>query len=163
MLEIRIAVEPDLAEITEIYNEAILYTTATFDTEVKNVAEQEGWFKNRDVEHPILVAELDGVIVGWASLNKYSDRCAYQQTAENSLYIKNGYRGQGVGKALLKRLLQEGQNRGLHTILARITEGNEVSIKLHEAEGFVLVGTMKEVGKKFNLLLDVHLLQKIFS
>ena len=163
MLQIRIAVESDLVEITEIYNEAILNTTGTFDTEIKNVAEQEGWFKNREYEHPVLVAEIEGVIAGWASLNKYSDRFAYRQTAENSLYIKKAYQGQGVGKALLKSVLEEGQKRGLHTVLARITEGNEVSIRLHESEGFVLVGTMKEVGKKFDRLLDVHLLQKVFS
>jgi len=162
MLTIRKAAMEDLAAITEIYNEAILKTVATFDTEPKTVEEQKPWFESHDSRHPILVAEQDGTIVGWASLSKWSDRCAYSDTAELSVYVKEELRGRGIGKKLMREILDQGQKKGLHTVLARIAESNEVSVRLHEAFGFEHVGTMKEVGRKFGKLLDVHMMQKIY-
>jgi L-amino acid N-acyltransferase YncA len=163
MLTIRRATLRDLTEITEIYNEAILNTTATFDMQTKTVTEQSEWFEDHDAEHPLLVAEQDDHIVGWASLSRWSDRCAYSATAEASLYVKEGFRGKGIGRSLLKTLVQEGENAGLHTIVARISEGNEASLKLFESEGFAQVGVMREVGRKFGKLLDVYMLQKIYD
>ena len=162
MLTIRKAAMKDLAAITEIYNEAILKTVATFDTEPKTVEEQKPWFESHDSRHPILVAEQDGTIVGWASLSKWSDRCAYSDTAELSVYVKEELRGRGIGKKLMREILDQGQKVGLHTVVARIAESNEVSVRLHEAFGFEHVGTMKEVGRKFGKLLDVHMMQKIY-
>jgi len=163
MLTIRKAAMKDLAAITEIYNEAVLKTVATFDTEPKMVEEQKPWFESYDSKHPILVAEQDGTIVGWASLSKWSDRCAYSDTAELSVYVKEEYRGRGIGKKLMREILDQGQKVGFHTVVARIAESNEVSVRLHEAFGFEHVGTMKEVGRKFGKLLDVHMMQKIFE
>jgi len=163
MLIIRQAKLEDLEAVTEIYNEAIQKTVATFDTEPKTIVEQKIWFTNHGSKYPILVAELDGVIVGWASLSKWSDRCAYSDTAEVSLYIKEGFRGRGIGKKLLQSIIEEGQKSGLHTAIARITEGNEISIHLHESVGFKHIGIMKEVGRKFGKLLDVYLMQKIYK
>ncbi len=163
MSAVRRATANDLAAITDIYNEAILNTVATFDTETKTIKEQKKWFNSHDAHHPILVAEQDTMIVGWASLSKWSDRCAYSGTAEVSLYVKHDYRGKGIGKALLKALIQTGENAGIHTVIARITEENENSIRLFREEGFENVGVMKEVGRKFGRLLDVFILQKIFE
>ncbi|UCH90075.1 MAG: N-acetyltransferase [Thermoplasmata archaeon] len=163
MVSIRRATQDDLSAITEIYNYAILKTTATFDTEPKTVEEQKAWFEDHGSQNPILVAELDTVIVGWAALSKWSDRCAYSDTAEISLYVKEEYQGQKIGKILMERILEEGREAGLHTVIARIVEGNEISIHLHESNGFVQIGIMKEVGKKFGKLLDVYLLQKIYE
>ncbi len=163
MPTIRRATVHDLAAITDIYNEAILNTVATFDTETKTIKEQKKWFNSHDSDHPILVAEQDRVIVGWASLSKWSDRCAYSGTAEVSLYVKYDYRGKSIGKTLLKALIQTGENADIHTVIARITEGNEASIRLFKQEGFENVGAMKEVGRKFGRLLDVFILQKIFE
>ncbi len=163
MLTVRPARLSDLAAITEIYNEAIVTTTATFDTEPKSDAEQLEWFQAHDSRHPILVMELDGVVVGWSSLSKWSDRCAYSDTAELSTYVRNGFRGKGIGRKLKQAIDAEARRLGFHTVLARITEGNEVSIHLNEAFGFRHVGVMKEVGYKFGRRLDVHLVQKIYS
>ncbi len=162
MLTIRKAAMKDLGAITEIYNEAVLKTVATFDTEPKTVEEQKPWFKSHDSRHPILVAEQDDAIVGWASLSKWSDRCAYSDTGEISVYVKEERRRKGTGKKLIQEILDQGQKVGLHTVVARIAESNEISVRLHEAFGFEHIGTMKEVGRKFGKLLDVYLMQKIY-
>lgn len=162
MIIIRKATLDDLAAITEIYNQAILRTTATFDTEPKSLDEQKIWFESHGPKYPVLVAEEDGVVIGWASLSKWSDRCAYSDTAEISLYIDEKERGKGIGRKLLEAINCEGEKTGLHSIIARIAEGNETSIHLHQTVGFEQIGIMKEVGRKFGRLLDVYLMQKIY-
>jgi L-amino acid N-acyltransferase YncA len=152
-----------LPDITSIYNEAILHTVATFDTEPKTIEEMKTWFKKHDQKHPLLVAEQKGLIVGWASLSEWSDRCAYSDTAEISLYVRKEHQGSGIGRKLLEEIMPEGQKMGLHTVIARITEGNERSINLFKSEKFENIGVMKEVGKKFGKRLDVFLMQKIFD
>jgi L-amino acid N-acyltransferase YncA len=163
VLIIRLAILEDLGAITEIYNDAILKTVATFDTEPKTVEEQKHWFESHGPKYPILVAEQDTVIVGWASLSQWSNRCAYSDTAEISLYIREDQRGKGIGHKLLEAIIDAGQNVDLHTVIARIAEGNEVSIHLHEAVGFKHIGIMKQVGRKFGRLLDVYMMQKIYT
>jgi L-amino acid N-acyltransferase len=162
MLILRAAREADLDQITEIYNEAALSTTATFDTEAKTLQEQSDWFGHHGDRYPVLVGEIDKHVIGWGSLSKYSDRCAYSETAEASLYIKDSWRKKGIGKQLTEKLLDKGRQAGLHTVLVRITEGNEASIHVVELFGFKPVGVMKEVGCKFGKLLDVYLYQKIY-
>jgi L-amino acid N-acyltransferase len=160
--EIRKAVPLDVPAITEIYNEAILTTTATFDIKPKTVASQRNWFKDHGKRNPVLVAVVDGKVVGWVSLSEYSARCAYADTVELSLYIKEVFRNQGVGKRLMTAVLAEGQKAGLHSIISRIAGGNDISIHLHKQFGFQDVGVMKEVGNKFGKLLDVYIMQKMF-
>ncbi|HEY40712.1 MAG TPA: N-acetyltransferase [Dehalococcoidia bacterium] len=152
----------DLKDITDIYNEAILTTDATFDLEPKTEEEQGVWLAGHDQMHPVLVAELDGVVVGWASLSEWSPRAAYTGTAEVSLYIKEEFRGKGAGRRLLEDIMRVGKRAGLHTVLARITTGNTVSIRLHESVGFKHVGVMREVGEKFGRMLDVLLMQRTY-
>ena len=110
-----------------------------------------------------MVVEKNDVIVGWAALSIWSDRCAYSDTAEISLYIKEEHQNKGLGRRLLEAIVQEGQKTNLHTVIARITEGNEVSVHLHESVGFFHIGVMKEVGYKFDKRLDVYLMQKIYD
>ncbi len=163
MMKIRKARLEDLEGITDIYNDAILKTTATFDTEPNTMAEQTEWFEEHGSKYPILVAEEEGLIVGWASLSPWSDRCAYSDTAEISVYVKEGYRGQGIGKKLVEAILEKGKDAGLHTVIARVSEGNDVSIHIFDTYGFNHIGIMKEVGNKFGRLIDVHLMQKIYG
>jgi L-amino acid N-acyltransferase len=150
-----------LVQINAIYNEAVWNTTATFDTEPKTLEYHQQWFLAHGPKNPIILAEREGVILGYSSLNSYSDRAAYESTVELSLYIHADYRGQGIGSALMERILAAGQEAGVHAVLSRIAEGNETSLRLHEKFGFWTVGTMREVGVKFGRLLDVHLLQKL--
>ena len=163
MPAIRPAKLNDLKAITEIYNEAILTTVASFDIEPKTDAEQRAWFANHGLERPILVAELDGIVVGWASLSEWSDRCAYSDTVEISIYVKEEFRRRGIGRRLLEAIIEEGEKVGVHTAIARITQDNNESIHLHESVGFEHIGVMREVGRKFGKLLDVCLMQKIYS
>jgi phosphinothricin acetyltransferase len=161
MLTIRRAELRDLESITTIYNDAILNTIATFDTEPKTEDEQRDWFEQHGPKHPILVAESNGDVIGWLSLSEWSGRCAYSDTAEVSLYVAEEYRGKGAGKKLLDAALDEGRKVGLHTIVSRIAGGNETSVRLHELLGFHHIGIMKEVGKKFGRLIDIYLMQII--
>ena len=162
MLTIRQATPADLGQITEIYNDAIQKTTATFDTEPKTQEEQEQWFAQHDARHPVLVVDEDGIIIAWASLSQWSDRCAYWETAEISLYVKEQHRGKGIGKQLMRAIIQAGKTAGLHTVIARIAGSNKTSADLCKFFGFQYIGTMKEVGNKFGNLLDVHLMQLIY-
>ena len=162
MLLIRPAEIKDIEAITEIYNDAVLKTTATFDTEEKTLEEQTLWFNSHDERHPVIVSELQGKVNGWASLSPWSDRIAYSKTAEISIYVREEFRNQGYGKKLMSKILDDGKSAGLHTVIARIADSNAVSIKLHEDFGFKHIGVMKEAGEKFRRILDVYLMQKIY-
>lgn len=153
----------DLTAITEIYNVSILSSTATFDTEPKSVDEQLQWFQAHDDNHPIIVAVIDGKVIGWSSLSRWSERRAYDLTAETSSYVKSGYRSKGIGRKLKEATIEEARCLGFHTLIARVVEGNEESLHLNESLGFVHIGTMKEVGRKFGRLLSVHILQKMLN
>lgn len=158
---IRPATPGDLPAITEIYNDAVLTTTATFDIEPRTEAEQLRWFEDHGPDYPLLVADFDGMVRGWASLSRFAERPAYSITAETSVYIDAEHRGQGIGKELLGALVEEARRRRYHSLVARIAEGSEASIRLHVRFGFEVVGRLKEVGRKFDRLLDVYFLQLI--
>ena len=156
---IRRAVQDDAAAIAEIYNEAILTTTATFDMETKSVEDRARWLESHDERHPVLVAVVDGKVVGWSSLSRWSDRCAYWDTAETSFYVQSTARGFGVGRRLKEAIIAEARRLNYHTLIARVAQESLASLHLNQSMGFVLVGTLKEVGRKFGKLLDVHILQ----
>jgi phosphinothricin acetyltransferase len=163
MLLIRDAERKDAASIADIYNEAITNSTATFDTELKSVDDRIAWLEQHNHKYPVVVAELDGNVIGYASLTRWSDRCAYDDTAEISIYIHPDYRGKGTGRMLMESVLEKGKAGGLHCVLSRITQGNEISIHLHEKFGFTTVGVLREVGKKFGQLLDVTMMQLLYE
>ena len=162
MLSIRRAGEEDIERITDIYNDAILTTTATFDTEIKTLDNRMQWFFERDDNFPVLVAEKDKTIVGYAALNKWSERKAYNVTAEISLYVHPNFRGMGIGKFLISEIVKTAQDStNLNSLIARISEGNEQSIYLHRLHNFELMGVMKQAGFKFGKLHDVTFMQKM--
>ena len=163
MLFIRPAEIQDIPAITDIYNEAIANTVATFDTEPKTMEDHKHWLLAHDEKHPVLVAEIDGVVKGWIALSRWSDRAAYNGTAELSVYIHAHARGQGIGRALMERVIEAGRQAGLHTIVSRIAEGNAVSVHLHETLGFKEIGILREVGYKFDRWVDVVILQLMYD
>jgi phosphinothricin acetyltransferase len=160
---IRLAEMADAAAIADIYNEAILTTVATFDTEPKTIEDRERWLRSHDQRHPVLVAVVDDQVVGWASLLVWSDRPAYADTAETSFYVHSSHRGRGIGRKLKEAIIAEARRLGYHTLIARVAEGSDESLHLNAAAGFVHVGTLKEVGRKFGRLLDVHILQLMLN
>jgi phosphinothricin acetyltransferase len=160
MAALRPARESDLPAVTDIYNQAVLRATGTFDTEPKTLDQQREWFSRHGDSHPVIVAEEAGKVVGWASLSPYSDRCAYARTAEVSVYIDEKSRGRGLGGILLDGILAAGKGAGILQVLARIAEGNAASLSLHARRGFFEAGRLRQVGEKFGKVLDVHILQK---
>ncbi len=161
MISIRAAVRSDCPGILEIYNDAVLKTTASYDYEPRTLEHRQGWFDDhQQTSLPIFVAmdEL-GRIVGWSALNRYHDRRGYRFTTENSVYIAEGHRGRGLGKLLLAPLIQSARKLGLHAIIAAIDGQNAVSIRLHAGFGFEMVGRFNEVGYKFDRWLDVVYMQ----
>ena len=163
MIKIRKATNKDIPGITEIYNEAIEKTLSTFDIKPKTLDEKKKWFHEHGSKNPVIVADEKNEIVGWAALSKYSDKAAYSDFAEISLYVRGDKQGRGIGKKLIENIVEEGEKAGLHALIARITESNRVSVILHESVGFQHVGILKEAGFKFGKRLDVYLMEKIYK
>lgn len=161
-IHIRRAVRADCTGILEIYNDAVLKTTATYDYEPRPLEHRVAWFDDHQrTGHAIFVAEADdGRIVGWSALNRYHDRMGFRFTAENSIYVAEGFRGQGLGARLLEPLIPAAAEIGIRAILAAIDAQNTASIKLHARFGFEQVGLFKRVGYKFDRWLDVAYLER---
>jgi phosphinothricin acetyltransferase len=111
--------------------------------------------------YPVIVATDGRDVIGFASLSPYRPRPAYSPTAEDSIYVAQSSRGQGVGKLLLTELLGFGAGHGFHSVIARIVGDHEASIALHRRCGFELIGIEREVGRKFGRWLDVALMQRM--
>ena len=149
----------DLPTLTDIYNDAVINTTATFDLEPKTTEERRGWFDAHTGIHPLIVAEIEGSVAGYASLSGYREKEAYESTAELSIYVHKDYRGQGVGKALMESILEIARELPIHTVISVITAGNTVSDQLHKEFGFSYCGRVREAGKKFGKYLDIDTYQ----
>jgi L-amino acid N-acyltransferase len=163
-MQLRLADAGD-AEATRLIYNAAVGTLATFDLRPRSRAEQEAWLQARTGAYAALVAvdpAADGEpVIGFGSLAPYRDRPAYATTVEDSVYVRDDQRGRGVGRLLLDGLLDVAVGHGFHCVIARIVGGNEASIALHRAAGFDVVGTEREVGRKFRRWLDVVELQKL--
>jgi L-amino acid N-acyltransferase YncA len=109
----------------------------------------------------MLVAELDGVVIGWASLSFYHSRCAYRQSVEPSLYVDQNFIGRGLGEGLLDALLATSSHNRYHCLVVLVCSENKRSLKLLEKYGFATIGTLREVGRKFDRWLDVTIAQKL--
>lgn len=149
-----------LPAITEIYNEAVLHGTATFDTEPQTLADRQGWLAGHGDAYPVLVAVAKGQVLAWGSLSPFSDRPAYRYTVEDSLYVRPEAQGSGLGSRLLERLLALGVMLGYRSVLAKIVDDNEPSLAVHHKYGFTDAGLLTAVGYKFDRWLDVAILQR---
>ncbi len=163
MIELRLATVEDAPALQRIYNHEVENSTATFDLVPRTLEEQEKWMADREGALGIVVAEIDGEVVGYASLSPFRPKAAYRTTVENSVYVREGARGAGVGVALLDELIEVASASGFHTIIAHIVGGHEASIGLHHACGFRVVGTEREVGRKFGQWLDVVVMQRMLA
>ena len=153
----------DAPDIARIYNDAVVNTVATFDTEPVSDQDQRKRLIEHGERYPVIVARGAGGVVGWASLTAWSDRCAYADTAELSVYVRSDERGHGAGYRLARAVLDRGRDVGLHTILARMESENEVSLHIMAKLGFKEIGIMRQVGYKFDRRLDVTLMQLIYD
>lgn len=162
-LVIRPAGPADVPAITAIYNDAIRTTTASFDLTPKSEADRRDWLADRGERYPVLVAEIDGSVVGYTALARWSERAGYDDTAETALYVHADYRGRGIGRRLKAAMIGTAETLGFHSLVVRVTADSFASIHLNEAFGFELVGTLREAGAKFGRRIDVHIMQKMLS
>jgi phosphinothricin acetyltransferase len=159
---VRPAVDADAEAILTIYNPEVLESTVTFDLVPRSLEEQREWLRARSGAHAVLVAvNGDDEVVGFGSLSPYKDRAAYSTTVEDSVYVHRDQQGQGVGRLLLAELVGVATAHGFHTVMARIVGGHDASIRLHAGLGFEIVGTEREVGRKFGRWLDVVVMQRL--
>ena len=159
MIEIAPAELADLPGITAIYNKAVAESVATFHVEPRTGQQQIDWFCDHDERFPIIAAKDGDVVVGWASLGPFSDRPAYDHTLEDSVYVAEDRRREGIGRMLLNRLIELAKERGCHSLIAKIASEMTPSIALHRSVGFEEVGRLRESGRKFDRWLDVTLMQ----
>jgi phosphinothricin acetyltransferase len=162
-MTIREAVRRDLPGINAIYADAVRRTTATFDVTPPGKRERRRWFRQHGAGHPLVVADDGSTIAGWGSLSAWSGRCAYGRTVEISIYVRDEYRRRGVGRLLAEDLLERAVALSLHVVIAQIAEGNAGSVALFHHLGFHRVGVLREVGEKFDRLLDVEIWERILG
>lgn len=161
---IRDAHEADLPALLAVHNTAIAEGTAIWDTELVDLAERTAWWHaRRAAGYPVLVADADGAVAGYASYGQWRPKSGYRHTVENSVYVADGFHGRGIATALLTELLERAQRGNVHVMVAGIESGNATSIALHRKFGFTVVGELPEVGRKFDRWLDLTLMQRTFG
>ncbi|REH80952.1 N-acetyltransferase [Staphylococcus felis] len=158
---IRLIKEQDLPEILDIYNDAIVNTTAVYTDELSTMEERRSWMRQKEVQQiPIFVYEEEGRVAGFATYGPFRAWPLYKYTVEHSIYVRASYRQKGIASQLLERLIKEAKEKGYHTLIAGIDSSNSGSFALHQKYGFVEVGVIKEVAHKFDRWLDLVFLQK---
>ncbi len=159
---VRDAAEADLPAIREIYAHHVLRRQATFEEEPPDLEEIRRRFRAvKEKGLPWLAAEVDGAVCSYAYAAPYHRRPAYRHAVENSVYVDHRVMRQGLGAALLDRLIDSCARQGFRQMVAVIGDSaNAASIKLHERAGFGLVGTLKSIGFKHGRWLDCVIMQR---
>ena len=159
-MNIRPATDADLDAVLEIHNAAIRDSLAIWsDTEVDR-SDRERWLAEQNANgHPVIVAEINGAVAGYASYSQWRSKTGYRHTVENSVYVAAGFQRQGIARLLMVELLDIARLRGMHVMIAAIEAGNTASIALHEQLGFEPPVIMREVGTKFDRWLDLALMR----
>jgi phosphinothricin acetyltransferase len=155
-IQLRDATVEDLPGIMDIYNDAVLNTTAIWNEIVVDLDNRKEWFKARkDRGFPVIVAVMDGQVTGYASYGDWRAFDGYRHTREHSIYVHKDARGLGLGKQLMQALIDHARSNDVHVLIGAIESENMASIRLHEAMGFRIAGRFSEVGTKFGRWLDL--------
>ncbi|WP_218572791.1 GNAT family N-acetyltransferase [Pseudomonas sp. R-28-1W-6] len=162
---IRDATEADLPALRDIFNDAVLNTTAIWMDNVVDLANRQAWFAARTQQgYPILVAQNPaGEVVGYASFGDWRPFDGFCNTVEHSVYVRADQRGNGLGPLLMAALIERAKACGKHVMVAAIESGNQASIALHQRLGFITSGQMPQVGRKFGRWLDLTFMQLILT
>ena len=160
-LLIREAVNEDLESIRFIYNQGIEDRIATLESETKDLTYMLNWFEKHHGRYKVLVAEEEGLVVGWASLNQYSNRSAYDGVADLSIYILRGFRGKGIGRRLLSALEIIAKQNNFHKIVLFTFPFNQLGQHLYRKNGFDEVGIFKNQGVLDGKFVDVMAMEKL--
>ena len=164
-MQIKPCTEKQLSEILDIFNDAILHSTALYDYKIRTMETMHAWYADKvNHNYPIVGAfDENNLLLGFATYGMFRVRPAYKYTVEHSVYVRPDRRGEGIGKILLKEIIKKAEEQDFHVMVGVIDASNSVSLKLHENEGFVLTGVMKEVGYKFGKWLDAAFYQLILK
>lgn len=158
---IRAAAGADVDAICTIHNQGIADRVATLDMPLRTPADTRAWLGERGPRHPVLVADLDGTVVGWASLNRFNPRPAYDLVADFSVYIERASRGTGVGRQLLDRLVDLARAHGYHKMVLAALALNSAGLALYTRSGFTRVGVYREHGQIDGRWVDVVIMEKL--
>jgi len=158
---IREAKEHDIPRIRDIYNQGIEDRIATLEEQPKTMEEMNQWFYQRSPRYTVLVAELDGEVQGWASLNPYSHRCAYAGVADVAVYIDRNWRGKGLGSKLLQALEETARENRFHKLVLFTFPFNQLGQGLYRKVGFREVGIFKKQGILDGNFVDVMAMEKL--
>lgn len=162
---IREATPNDIARITEIYNDAVLNTTAIWNETLVDEKNRLEWLATRQKSgYPVLVAvSADSDVIGYATFGDWRAFDGYRYTVEHSVYVHKDHRGAGIGKQMMIELIEKARGLGKHVMVAGIAADNTSSIALHEKLGFKDVGRLPQVGAKFGKWLDLAFLQLVLD
>ena len=158
-LTVRPAVAGDLAAIMGIYNWAVNQTFATLDAEPLDHEEAEEWWHSHGSKSLLVVAEGEEGVIGWGRLLPWIRR-GMSSTVEDLVYVDPLLQGHGVGKAILTRLIEEATNLGYRLMVAQVAADNQGGKALHEGLGFTEVGVLHEAAHKFNVWIDITLMER---
>ncbi len=162
-MEIRAANIEDASAIARIYNQGI-EDRATLETLLRSPEERAEWLAARGPRHPVIVAVDDsGMILGWASLNAFNPRPAYDHVADLSVYVAREHRGRGIGDALLGALEERARGFGYHKLVLAGFPTNAASVRLYQRHGFATVGIYHEQGQLDGRWVDVIIMEKILA
>jgi L-amino acid N-acyltransferase YncA len=158
---VRLATEGDVEAICRIYNQGIEDRLATLETELRTPEERRQWMAAKSPRHPVIVAEDGGALAGWGSLNAFNARPAYRFVADFSVYVERAWRGKGVGRVLLARLIELGHEHGYHKLVLSAFPFNPGGMALYERMGFRTVGIYKEQGQLDGHWVDTIVMEKL--
>jgi phosphinothricin acetyltransferase len=153
----------DIASICAIHNQGIADRIATLDATLRAPDDTRAWLEERGPRHPVIVAEVDGMLVGWASLNPFNARAAYDNVADFSVYVERGWRGKGIGRQLLDHLIGIARSIGFHKMVLAAMTYNSAGIALYSRAGFSRVGVYHEQGQLDGKWVDVVIMEKILA
>jgi phosphinothricin acetyltransferase len=163
-IKIRPAVFSDIDTILEIVNHQILHSTSNYDYEPHDFETQKSWFEEKVKRNqPVIVAEFENGTIGYATYGTFREKTGYQFTVEHSVYVAQEFIGKGIGKQLLAELIRLAKEQKYHVMIGAIDAENAGSITFHEKFGFKVVGTIREVGYKFDHWLDLVFMQLILK
>jgi phosphinothricin acetyltransferase len=158
---VRLATAADAEAICRIYNQGIEDRVATLETELRTPEERRRWLAGRSPRHPVIVAESGGHVVGWGSLNAFNPRETYRFVADFSIYVERAWRGRGVGRVMLARLIELAREHGFHKMVLSAFPTNQGGMALYEKLGFGTVGVYKEQGQLDGKWVDTIIMEKL--
>jgi len=158
---IREAAPADAEAVCRIYNQGIEDRVATLETEARTPAERREWMAARGPRHPVLVAEIDGAVTGWGSLNRFNPRPAYDHVVDLSVYVERAWRGRGVGGVVLAGLVERARTLGYHKMVLAAFPDNAAGMALYARLGFTRVGVYREQGLLDGRWVDVVVMERL--